>query len=79
MIVSQILRRCQAVKPRQEFPQKFLPSVHPETMSLDVILRSPANGGTTKNLIVILAAEILRSAQNDIGEFPDGHYLKITG
>ena len=38
-------------------------------MFLDVILRSKA----TKNLIVIVVAEILRSAQNDIGEFPDGH------
>ena len=42
-------------------------------MFLDVILRSPANYGTTKNLIVVVAAEILRSAQNDIGEFQDGH------
>ena len=29
-------------------------------MFLDVMLRSPANSGTTKNLIVIVAAEILR-------------------
>ena len=42
-------------------------------MFLDVILRSPASGGTTKNPIVGLAAEILRSAQNDIREFPDRH------
>ena len=37
-------------------------SVHLETMFLDVILRSPANSGTTKNL------EILRSAQDDTAE-----------
>ncbi|MGD9336081.1 MAG: hypothetical protein PVF76_02060, partial [Syntrophobacterales bacterium] len=43
----------------------------PETMSLDVILRRKA----TKNLIVSVAAEILRSAQNDIREFPDEHWL----
>jgi hypothetical protein len=36
---------------------------------MDVILRSKA----TKNLIVSRAAEILRFAQNDIGEFPDGN------
>jgi hypothetical protein len=46
-----------------------LVSVHPETMFLDVILRSKA----TKNPIVGVAAEILRSAQNDIREFPDRH------
>ena len=44
-------------------------SVHPKTMFLDVILRSNA----TKNLMVSAAAEILRSAQNDTREFPDGH------
>ena len=38
-------------------------------MFLYVILRSKA----TKNLIVSVAADILRSAQNDIREFPDGH------
>ena len=43
-------------------------SVHPETMFVDVILRRKA----TKNLIVGVAVEILRSAQNDIREFPDG-------
>ena len=43
-------------------------SVYPETMFLDVILRSKA----TKNLIVSMAAEILRSAQNDIRESWDG-------
>ena len=36
---------------------------------MDVILRSKA----TKNLIVGLAGEILRSAQNDIREFSDEH------
>ena len=36
-----------------------LVSVHPEPTFLDVILRSPADGGTTKNL------EILRCAQDD--------------
>ena len=41
-------------------------------MFLDVVLRSKA----TKNLIVRVAAEILRSAQNDIREFPDGHEFK---
>ena len=42
-------------------------------MFLDVILRSPVDGGTTKNLMVRVAAKILRSAQNDIREFSDGH------
>jgi hypothetical protein len=51
----------------------LIASIHPETLLSDVILRSPANGGTTKNLIVSVAAEILRFAQNDIREFPDGH------
>ncbi|MEJ2365142.1 MAG: hypothetical protein P8017_10795 [Deltaproteobacteria bacterium] len=37
-------------------------SVYPETMLVDVILRSPANGGTTKNL------EILRCPQDDKAE-----------
>jgi len=46
-----------------------LTSIHPETIFLHVILRSKA----TKNLIVSVAAEILRSAQNDIREFPDGY------
>ena len=53
----------------------YLFSLHPETMFLDVILRSPAKSGTTKNLMVSATAEILRSAQNDIREFPDGHFL----
>ena len=35
-------------------------SIHPETMFLRVILRSPAKSGTTKNLIVSVAAKILR-------------------
>jgi hypothetical protein len=48
-----------------------LVSVHPKTMFLDVILRSKA----TKNLIFSAAAEILRSAQNDIRGFPDEHLL----
>ena len=34
--------------------------IYPETMFFDVIRRSPAVGGTTKNL-----------EQNDIEEFPD--------
>jgi hypothetical protein len=38
-------------------------------MFLDVIPKSKA----TKNLIVSVAAEILRSARNDMREFPDGH------
>ncbi len=42
---------------------------------MGVILRSPAVGGTTKNLIVTRSAEILRLAQNDMEEFPDGNYL----
>jgi hypothetical protein len=37
-----------------------LTSAHPETIFLDVILRSPAKVGTTKNLIASVAAEILR-------------------
>jgi hypothetical protein len=37
-----------------------LTSIHPASMFLEVILRSPAPGGTTKNLIVSVAAEILR-------------------
>jgi hypothetical protein len=40
----------------------LLVSVHPETVFLDVILRSNA----TKNLIVSGSAEILRFAQNDM-------------
>jgi hypothetical protein len=39
---------------------------HPETIFLAVILRSKA----TKNLIVSMDVGILRSAQNDSGEFP---------
>jgi pyrroline-5-carboxylate reductase len=38
----------------------LLISIHPETMFLHVILRSLAKSGTTKNLIVSVAAEILR-------------------
>jgi hypothetical protein len=48
-----------------------LATFHPETAFIGVILRSPASGGTTKNLIVTGSAEILRFAQNDIEEFPD--------
>ena len=44
-------------------------SVHLETTFMGVILRSKA----TKNLIVTTPAEILRFAQNDMVEFPDGH------
>jgi len=40
---------------------------------MGVILRSPADGGTTKNLIVTGSAGILRFAQNDMEEFPDGN------
>ena len=47
----------------------LLVSAHPETVLLDVILRSKA----TKNLIVAGSAEILRFAQNDMEEFPDGY------
>ncbi len=43
---------------------------------MGVILRSPASGGTTKNLIVAGSAEILRFAQNDMEEFPDGNKLE---
>jgi len=46
-----------------------LVSVHPETVYMGVILRSKA----TKNLIVTESAEILRFAQNDMEEFPDGY------
>ena len=38
-----------------------------------VILRSPASGGATKNLIVTRFAEILRFAQNDMQESPYGN------
>jgi len=38
---------------------------------MGVILRSPASGGTTKNLIVTGSAEILRFTQNDMEDFPD--------
>jgi hypothetical protein len=48
---------------------KLIASVHPETTFMGVILRSKA----TKNLIVTGSAEILRFAQNDMEEFPDGH------
>ena len=37
-------------------------------MFLDVMLRSPANSGTTKNLIVIVAAEILRGVYPELAE-----------
>ena len=37
-------------------------------MFLNVILRSPANGGTTKNLIVGVAAEILRGVHPELIE-----------
>ena len=37
-----------------------LTNVNPESIFLDVILRSPTNGGTTKNLIVSADGEILR-------------------
>ena len=40
---------------------------------MGVILRSPADGGATKNLMVTASAEILRFSQNDMEEFPDGH------
>ena len=43
-------------------------SDHPDTMFLDVILRSPANGGTTKNLIVSVTAEILRGVRPELIE-----------
>ena len=49
--------------------QVLLISVHPETLFLDVILRSKA----TKNLIVKWSAEILRFAQNDMKWFPEGN------
>ena len=49
--------------------RKILNSAHPETAFMAVILRSKA----TKNLIIIGSAEILRFAQNDIEEFPDGN------
>jgi hypothetical protein len=39
-----------------------LNGAHPETLFLDVILRSPADGGTTKNL------EILRGACPELAE-----------
>ena len=38
----------------------LLAGFQPEAVFLDVILRSPANSGTTKNLIVRGSAEILR-------------------
>ena len=37
-------------------------------MFQDVILRSPANSGTTKNLIVSVAAEILRGVYSELVE-----------
>jgi hypothetical protein len=37
-------------------------------MFLDVILRSPANSGTTKNLMVSAAAEIFRGACPELSE-----------
>ena len=46
-----------------------LAAFHPETAFMGVILRSKA----TKNLIVAGSAEILRFAQNDMEEFPDGY------
>ncbi|MDH3556072.1 MAG: hypothetical protein OES18_09510 [Deltaproteobacteria bacterium] len=47
----------------------FIPSAHPETAFMGVILRSKA----TKNLIAAGSAEILRFAQNDMEVFPDGN------
>jgi hypothetical protein len=44
-------------------------SVHPETVYMSVILRSKA----AKNLIVAGSSEILRFAQNDREDFPDGN------
>ena len=40
---------------------------------MGVILRSSANSGTTKNLIVAKSEEILRLAQNDMEGFSDEH------
>ncbi len=37
-----------------------LARIHPETFFLGVILRSPADGGATKNPVVTEIAEILR-------------------
>jgi len=47
---------CHAVNPYRSLASASLISVHSETMLVDVILRSPAYSGTTKNL------EILRGA-----------------
>ena len=38
----------------------LLIGVHLETLALDVILRSPVDGGATKNLVATRTAEILR-------------------
>lgn len=40
-----------AVKGLKNMAHSWLTSVHPETLFADVILRSPANYGTTKNLV----------------------------
>jgi hypothetical protein len=45
-----------------------LASFHPETAFINVILRSPASGGTTKNLIVTGSAEILRGVYPEYTE-----------
>ena len=46
----------------------YLFSLYPETMFLDVILRNPAKSGTTKNLMVSAAAEILRGVYPELAE-----------
>ena len=43
-----------------ELVDQYLASFHPETLALGVILRSPAEVGTTKNLVITGFAEILR-------------------
>jgi len=51
-------------------PPDFESSGHPEIAFLDVILRSPASGGTTKNL------EILRGACPESADWGEG--LRMT-
>jgi hypothetical protein len=45
-----------------------LVSVHAKTTCSGVILRSPANGGTTKNLVILGCFEILRGVYPEYTE-----------
>lgn len=56
------LERCpdRVLRGKARSPHKVLVGVYPETVLRGVILRSPANSETVKNLILYGFAEILR-------------------